>query len=449
MFLGRQAGVLGRLVALKGLGAEKQDELEAVAMLIDEARIASRVRHPNVVPIVDVVEEGSRIWLVMEHVHGETLARLLARTSDRALPVPPRIARAISCGVLRGLHAAHEATDTTGKPLGIVHRDVSPHNVIVSAHGVARVLDFGIAKAAGRLSITRHGQLKGKLAYMAPEQFGVDPVDRRVDIYAAAVLISELFEGRRLSEPKDVGDALARVASPENDTASVEGPMRDVLARGRSKNPNDRYATARDMADAIEASGELASEREVAEWLRSLVGAELDERRARWEQKGGVPVVAEHAAPASDATISAIAIAPLARDGGEEGAATEVDMVRQTRPASRRRPRAIIALGLTAICAVVVSWLAFRDGSPPPVARAGLPDVANVQPSAADAGRSAEPSTSTAASSGAPSGEPPVASLPKRPAPTSAKPAKPNRDCDPPYKLDQRGVKVLKLECLR
>ncbi len=95
MFLGRQAGVLGRLVALKGLGAEKQDELEAVAMLIDEARIASRVRHPNVVPIVDVVEEGSRIWLVMEHVHGETLARLLARTSDRALPVPPRIARAI------------------------------------------------------------------------------------------------------------------------------------------------------------------------------------------------------------------------------------------------------------------------------------------------------------------------------------------------------------------
>jgi eukaryotic-like serine/threonine-protein kinase len=273
-------------------------------------------------------------------------------------------------------------------------------------------------------------------------------VDRRVDIYAASVLISELFAGRRLNEPKDVGDALARATSAENE-GEAEGPMREVLARGRSKNPNDRYPTAGDMADAIEASGELASEREVAEWLRLLVGSELDERRARWEAEGGVAVAAEQAPQTSDATVSAVAIAPPSPPPIEEGAATEVDRP-ETQPEPRTRaPLVVLALAGIAGAAIGV-WLIFRGEVPAVSARAGLPDAVSVVPPASErAEEPAERPSAVAVVSSEPTTDAPVASTPPKQARPSARPKKPNLDCDPPYKLDHRGVKVLKLECLR
>src|SRR5262249_55543870 len=154
-------------------------------------RLAAHIRHPNVVPTLDVVDVDSELYVVMEYVHGESLSRLLRAAQEMGEPIPLPIVVAIACGMLHGLHAAHEATNARGEPLHVVRRDVSPPNVLVGTDGVARVLDFGIAKAAARAHTTRDGQLKGKLPYMAPEQLKGDEATRRSDVYSAAVVLWE------------------------------------------------------------------------------------------------------------------------------------------------------------------------------------------------------------------------------------------------------------------
>src|SRR5262249_10094220 len=151
-----------------------------------------------VVPTLDVVAGEGELFLVMEYVQGESLARLERVMKDRKQRIPFRILATIISNALFGLHAAHEAKNERGEPLEIVHRDVSPHNILVGTDGVARVLDFGVAKAAGRVQTTREGQLKGKLAYMAPEQIHGTPVSRRTDVYASGVVLWEAITGQRL-----------------------------------------------------------------------------------------------------------------------------------------------------------------------------------------------------------------------------------------------------------
>src|SRR5580704_13437939 len=159
-----------RTVAIKRLHPHLAEDPEFRATLIDEARMAARIHHPNVVPTLDVVTADGELMLVMEYVRGESLARLLKIERARSRRVPLHIVSAIGSGSLNGLHAAHEATSDSGEPLGIVHRDVSPQNLLVGVDGLARVIDFGVAKAAGRLQTTSDGAIKGKVAYMAPEQ---------------------------------------------------------------------------------------------------------------------------------------------------------------------------------------------------------------------------------------------------------------------------------------
>ena len=188
VYLGRLKGAAGfeRTVAIKCLHPGLTRDAETVSMLLDEAHIASRIRAPNVVPILDVISEDGEIFLVMEYVHGESLAKLVREAARRAEAIEPAIAVGITVDFLRGLHAAHEARADDGSPLGIVHRDVSPQNVMVGADGVSRIVDFGIAKAATRAQTTQEGQIKGKLGYMAPEQLRSEPVDGRTDSFAAA-----------------------------------------------------------------------------------------------------------------------------------------------------------------------------------------------------------------------------------------------------------------------
>src|SRR6478609_10040309 len=185
-----------KTVAIKRLHAQFAQNPDFVDMFLDEGRVASRIDHPHVVPVLDVAMTGDELFLVMEYVHGETLAKLLSTSKNRGQAVPTDVAFAIVVGLLEGLHAAHEATDENGEPLNIVHRDVSPPNVMIGTDGIARVLDFGVAKAAGRLHLTRDRQLKGKLTYMAPEQVRGQGMDRRTDVYAATIVLWELLVGK-------------------------------------------------------------------------------------------------------------------------------------------------------------------------------------------------------------------------------------------------------------
>jgi serine/threonine-protein kinase len=233
------------------------------------------------------VSHDSELLLVMEYVHGEPLQALLRTARTRQEPVPLRIVLAIASAMLHGLHAAHEARSETGVPLGIVHRDVSPQNVMIGADGVPRVLDFGIARAAMRVASTAVGVVKGKLAYMAPEQLGFAPIDRRADVYAASVVLWEMLTGKRLFVVADGGtvdlDQLVRgaITPPSRLAAGVPRLLDAIVLHGLARDPERRFATAREMALALERAGDLARSTEIADWVESLAGETLAQRAQR------------------------------------------------------------------------------------------------------------------------------------------------------------------------
>jgi len=225
--------------------------------------------------------------LVMEYVQGESLARLLREAMNRQEPVPLRVALAILTNVLHGLHAAHEARSETGEKLDIVHRDVSPQNVMVSTDGVARVCDFGIARAKLRVESTDEGNIKGKISYMAPEQLAGAPVDRRTDVYAAAVMLWELFCGRKLwSTGDDVQTSLIdkmfkTVDRPSLHREDLPDALDAIVMHGLERDANRRFATAREFALALEQYGPLAPPSEVGAWVEHIAKDALTRRKQR------------------------------------------------------------------------------------------------------------------------------------------------------------------------
>ena len=297
--LGRLLGPVGfsRTVAIKRLHAQFASDPEFVSMFLDEARLAARIRHPNVVPTLDVVATGGELFLVMEYVPGESIARLARTLRENQQMLPTRILSAIMAGVLHGLHAAHEAKDERGQPLGIVHRDMSPQNVLVGTDGVARVLDFGVAKAAGRMQTTREGQIKGKLSYMPPEQLRGAQVGRQSDIYAAGVMLWELVTGQRLFAGDNEGAIVARILD-----GNIEAPSKilmqglsphltisdshirsletldSTILRALAMDPEDRFKTAREMAVEIERKLVPATGSEVADWVEHIASEVLHTR---------------------------------------------------------------------------------------------------------------------------------------------------------------------------
>ena len=283
--LGRLVGPVGfsRTVVIKKLRSSLSSDPQFVSMFLDEARLASRVTHPNVVATLDVVALQGELFLVMEHVPGVSLARLLQATAKRKEYVPPAVAAGVVVGLLQGLHAAHESSNERGEPLGLVHRDVSPQNLLVGAEGVPHVIDFGVAKAAGRVQITNKSQLKGKVAYMSPEQVRGE-VDRRTDVYAASVVFWETLTGRRLFRGETEGIILGKVlGEPVRPTGAltpnIPKELDAVVLKGLSRNPDERYQTARDMARAIEEVITVAGSSAIGAWVEGLAGPELTERR--------------------------------------------------------------------------------------------------------------------------------------------------------------------------
>src|SRR5688572_2958679 len=251
VYLGRLVGPVGfaRTVAIKRMHPQAAKDPRFAAMFVDEARLAARIHHPNVISTLDVVDEHGELFVVMDFVFGEPLSRLLSSARCRGERMPPTIAASIVAGVLHGLHAAHDTRGDGGEPLQIVHRDVSPQNVLVGADGISRVLDFGVAKARGRLSTTRDGELKGKLRYMSPEQvLRGSEVDRRSDVFAVGVVLFEALTGRRLFDGTNEAETLRMVLNVEVSTASEFFPelasFDGVLSRALAADPEQRFPTA-------------------------------------------------------------------------------------------------------------------------------------------------------------------------------------------------------------
>jgi serine/threonine-protein kinase len=296
--VGRLLGPVGfsRTVAIKRLHPQFAKEPDFVSMFLDEARVAARIRHPNVVGTLDVVALDGELFLVMEYVQGESLARLLRPLRERGIGVPVPVAASIIVGALEGLHAAHEATSENGEPLGIVHRDVSPQNILVGTDGVARVVDFGVAKAAGRVQTTRDGQLKGKLGYMAPEQI-TGQATRATDVHAASVVLWEMLAARRLyhgdNDLQTYSNILAGNLTPPSHFAPGLPPELDrIVMRGLAANPHARFPTAREMARAIQRAVLVAPAADVGDWVERLAGTNLGARArkvAAIESSGTLP----------------------------------------------------------------------------------------------------------------------------------------------------------------
>lgn len=298
--IGRLVGDQGfdRIVAVKRLHSEFAEDGEFVEMFLNEARLASKVKHRNVVPVLDVVTAGDEVMLVQEYVHGAPLHAILKALSQAGAEMPLEIAVAIACQVLSGLHAAHETVDEMGMPLEIVHRDVSPQNVLIATDGSARLLDFGVAKASVAAHVTRSGTYKGKLAYSAPEQIR-GAATRQSDVYSLSVVLWEMIVGHRMHRTGIDGSELiemvlrgtlptlreglrARRSAVQVDDArlaAVEG-LEQIVARGLAREVHARWATAADMEDALRRVIMPASTSTIAAWLRGSA-KEFLERRER------------------------------------------------------------------------------------------------------------------------------------------------------------------------
>lgn len=302
VYLARLSGVGGfqRNVAVKCLHPHLAKNTEFVEMFLDEARLAASIHHPNVVPIQEVGEGVAGYYLVMDYVEGDTFATLLSRAAVDGKEVPRDISLRIVVDMLAGLDAAHELRDDHGSLVGLVHRDVSPQNVLVGTDGVTRITDFGVARAASRLSATRAGQLKGKLAYMAPEQaHGEEAVDRRADVFSAGVVLWEALALRRLFKASNEAATLNRVlndriVSPREFSDKVPEGVAQVCLKALHRDLETRYVSCAAFADALEkaatAAGCLATGREVAAYVNEIVGPSLESHRQairQWLDKRG------------------------------------------------------------------------------------------------------------------------------------------------------------------
>ena len=472
---GRMLGPVGfsRTVAIKRLHSEHARDPEFVAMFLDEARLAARVDHPNVVATLDIVTTAGEVFLVMDYVRGEALSGLLRAARAKNVPIPPSVVSSIIAGTLHGLHAAHKATSDRGEPLHIVHRDVSPQNILVGEDGVSRIADFGIAKAASRMQSTRDGQMKGKLAYMAPEQILRHGVDCRTDVYAAGVVLWECLAGRRLHQGGDVGGIMAAVVDSRPEPPSLHAPglapeIDRLVLRALSREPAERFATAREMASELERLLPPASQTVVGEWARGSGGDVLARRAARLAaiEATSHGLSAQSSAPPSapaprDAVqrsqlpttpegmaVSALTIA--LEDVGSDGSALALPKP----PTGSRRRRGLVVLAIAAGAAAgMIGIVRGGVGSvggplPRPAASSGTP--ASAGPSAAvpvpvavapapsapqDAGKAATASASVAVAASRATPAPAIARQrpPARENPSKDKPG----SCDPPFTIDR------------
>ncbi len=274
------------IVALKTLLPSLSHDRAFVHMFLDEAKLLSEIRHPNVVSISDVGRHGDVPFVVLEWVEGDTLSALLRALSAKAKEVPLAIALRIVGEVCLGLHNAHELRDANGELLSVVHRDVSPSNIMLSSKGDVKLIDFGVAKATDRLAEqTRTGVLKGKVSYMAPEQVLRAPPDRRTDVWAAGVVLYRLIT-QRLPYEGDIPSVVRQIKFGEPVPplpAGTPRPIAEIVHRALAREPQDRFQTAADMRRAVQyAYAEVCApvpKDQFARFVMSYLGPTIKARR--------------------------------------------------------------------------------------------------------------------------------------------------------------------------
>ncbi len=292
VYVARAKGVAGfeRLVAIKVLHPHLAYEEEFISMFLDEARLAARIRHPNVVPTLDISDtEGDGFFLVMEYIEGDHFGTLLGAAAKAGERLPTPVVSKVIIDALGGLGAAHDLVDENGEPLNLVHRDISPHNVMVGVDGISRLTDFGVAKAEKRLTSTRAGQFKGKLAYMSPEQASSGFADQRSDLFSVGIMLWESLSGRRLFRGENNAATLTKILhepipAPSELWPDLE-PFDAILAKALSREPDERFQNADEFAAALEnvarTNGGIATTRAVGKQVRERLADKLDAQRSR------------------------------------------------------------------------------------------------------------------------------------------------------------------------
>ncbi|HKE13751.1 MAG TPA: serine/threonine-protein kinase [Kofleriaceae bacterium] len=287
VYLGLQEGIGGleRLVVIKRIYAQFGEDEHFTRMLLEEARLAASIRHPNVVHILDIGRDADGYFLVMEYLSGETLVYITRTLRSRGESVPPAVACRVAADVAAGLECAHTATDPAGQPQPIVHRDVTPSNLIVCFNGVVKIVDFGVAKATLREGHTRGG-VKGKIAYLAPEQLHDRPVDGRTDVFQLGICLHELLTGHRLFKgTSDHQRAVAvleqRIPPPSELDPSLPGVLDEVVLWALERDPARRPASADELRRALEAAaaevGQLSGH-DMGAWMTGALADRLAER---------------------------------------------------------------------------------------------------------------------------------------------------------------------------
>lgn len=309
VYLARADGASGfeKLVALKRIHRHLAKEQGYIDMFLDEARIASRITHPNVCSVFDFGEADGEYYIAMEYLVGESLSRLCGRVAKdrerrRHPTLPLRMARIIA-DACEGLHAAHELKDASGELLHVVHRDVSPRNLFVTYDGAVQVVDFGIASARHRLHHTSTGQVKGTFAYMAPEQLAAKTIDRRVDIWALGVTLWEMLALRRLFRRDTTANTIHsvlydKIVPPSEYRSNVPKPLDEIVIKALAHDPEERWQTAREMGRALRqflgTRPDVVGPAELSEWMAEI----FPQGEARQSQLMEIARMADSSVPA-------------------------------------------------------------------------------------------------------------------------------------------------------
>jgi len=305
-------GGFQRWFAIKRIHAHLVEDETFVNMFLDEANVAARISHPNVATVFELGKHDDTYWIAMEYLHGEPLREVMRRTEEMGATMPPEIACRVIAEAADGLHAAHELQGKDGEKLNLIHRDVTPHNLFVTYEGVTKVVDFGIAKFQDRMASTQAGTLKGKLAYMSPEQVQGEAIDRRTDIFALGVVLWELTTGQRLFRMDSDLDTLAKVQEcnippPSTMVRGYPLDLEKILMQALAKNRDERFPTAREFSRALQSlltrRGLFIASDEVAAYMASIF---VDRIAKREEHLRWASAVSD-AAAASDAKKAASA----------------------------------------------------------------------------------------------------------------------------------------------